>query len=155
MIDELETKDRPGDESKRPPQLSGDRQGGGHLGHSRHQQGQEAGSGRSRSRGYIPVVDPDHFGFDLDRHHRPAHHPRESFWKPSSKISEDRRVAAVYDITGEWDSLVIGYFRGRDDLNDFIKGILSLPICRPDGDPSRSERGEGRKTRPRLTAAIS
>ncbi len=33
---------------------------------------------------------------------------------------------AVYDITGEWDSLVIGYFKDRDDLNRFIKNLLSL-----------------------------
>ena len=42
------------------------------------------------------------------------------------KIAEDDRVMAVYDITGEWDSLVIGYFKGRDDLNNFIKSLLSF-----------------------------
>ena len=41
------------------------------------------------------------------------------------KIAEDQRVVAVYDITGEWDSLVIGYFKDRQDLNDFIKNLLS------------------------------
>ncbi len=33
---------------------------------------------------------------------------------------------AVYDITGEWDSLVIGYFKEREDLNSFIKNVLSM-----------------------------
>jgi Lrp/AsnC family transcriptional regulator for asnA, asnC and gidA len=32
---------------------------------------------------------------------------------------------AVYDITGEWDSLIIGHFRDREDLNFFIKNVLA------------------------------
>ena len=42
------------------------------------------------------------------------------------KIAEDHRVLAVYDITGEWDSIVIGYFKDRKDLNNFIKNLLLL-----------------------------
>jgi len=33
---------------------------------------------------------------------------------------------SIYDITGEWDSMIIGYFKDRQDLNDFIKNLLSL-----------------------------
>jgi DNA-binding Lrp family transcriptional regulator len=32
----------------------------------------------------------------------------------------------VYDITGDWDSLIIAHFKDRRDLNGFIKGVLSL-----------------------------
>jgi DNA-binding Lrp family transcriptional regulator len=32
----------------------------------------------------------------------------------------------VYDITGEWDSLIIAHFKDRKDLNGFIKGVLSI-----------------------------
>jgi DNA-binding Lrp family transcriptional regulator len=42
------------------------------------------------------------------------------------KIAKDPRVAAVYDVTGEWDSLVICHFQGREDLNQFIKTMLAL-----------------------------
>jgi len=78
-------------------------------------------------KGYIPVVSAEHFGFDLIAIIA-LRISKGKLLETQQKISEDRRVAAVYDITGEWDSLIIGAFRGRDDLNDFIKGILSLPF---------------------------
>jgi DNA-binding Lrp family transcriptional regulator len=78
-------------------------------------------------KGYVPVVDPGHFGIDLVAIIA-LRISRGKLLETQEKISADRRVAAVYDITGEWDSLIIGYFKGRDDLNDFIKGILSLPF---------------------------
>jgi len=77
-------------------------------------------------KGYIPVVNPEYFGLDLMAIIA-LRISKGKLLETQHKISEDRRVTAVYDITGEWDSLVIGLFRGRDDLNDFIKGILSLP----------------------------
>ena len=43
------------------------------------------------------------------------------------KIASDPRVFAVYDITGELDSLVFARVRDRDDLNDFTKTVLSTP----------------------------
>jgi DNA-binding Lrp family transcriptional regulator len=42
------------------------------------------------------------------------------------QIAKNPRAVAVYDITGEWDSLIVGYFKDRQDLNDFIKDLLSL-----------------------------
>ncbi|MDH4271188.1 MAG: Lrp/AsnC family transcriptional regulator [Candidatus Aminicenantes bacterium] len=78
-------------------------------------------------KGYVPVVDPGHFGIDLVAIIA-LRISKGKLLETQERISSDRRVAAVYDITGEWDSLVIGYFKGRDDLNDFIKGILSLPF---------------------------
>jgi DNA-binding Lrp family transcriptional regulator len=77
-------------------------------------------------RGYIPVVDPEFFGLDLTAIIA-LRISKGKLLETQQRISEDGRVIAVYDITGEWDSLVIGRFKGRDDLNDFIKGILSLP----------------------------
>ena len=41
------------------------------------------------------------------------------------KIASDRRVHAVYDITGDWDSLVIGRFKNRAELNQFVKSLLA------------------------------
>jgi DNA-binding Lrp family transcriptional regulator len=78
-------------------------------------------------KGYVPVVDPGHFGIDLVAIIA-LRISKGKLLETQEKISSDRRVAAVYDITGEWDSLVIGTFKGRDDLNDFIKGVLSLPF---------------------------
>jgi DNA-binding Lrp family transcriptional regulator len=77
-------------------------------------------------KGYIPVVDPAHFGVDLVAIIA-LRISKGKLLETQQKISSDPRVAAVYDITGEWDSLVVGYYRSRDDLNDFIKGVLALP----------------------------
>ena len=78
-------------------------------------------------KGYIPVVSGEHFGLDLVAIIA-LRISKGKLLETQQKISEDRRVTAVYDITGEWDSLVIGSFKSRDDLNDFIKGVLSLPF---------------------------
>ncbi len=78
-------------------------------------------------KGYIPIVSAGHFGWDLIALIA-LRITKGKLLETQQKISEDRRVAAVYDITGEWDSMIIGIFRGRDDLNNFIKGVLSLPF---------------------------
>jgi DNA-binding Lrp family transcriptional regulator len=77
-------------------------------------------------RGYIPIIRPDYFGLDLTAVIA-LRITKGKLLETQQRISEDRRVAAVYDVTGEWDSFVIGRFRGSDDLNDFIKGVLSMP----------------------------
>jgi DNA-binding Lrp family transcriptional regulator len=40
-------------------------------------------------------------------------------------IANDPRVFAVYDVTGEMDSLVFARVSDRDDLDDFTKTVLS------------------------------
>jgi DNA-binding Lrp family transcriptional regulator len=77
-------------------------------------------------RGYIPLVSAEYFGLDLMAIIA-LRISKGKLLETQQRISQDHRVAAVYDITGEWDSLVIGRFKGRDDLNDFIKSILSFP----------------------------
>ncbi len=42
------------------------------------------------------------------------------------RIAEDPRVHAVYDVTGDFDSMVVARARDRHDLNDFTKTVLSL-----------------------------
>ena len=76
-------------------------------------------------KGYIPVVDQDYFGFSLSAIIA-LRISRGKLLDIQQKIAEDPRIAAVYDVTGDWDSLIIGYFRDRHDLNDFIKDLLLL-----------------------------
>jgi DNA-binding Lrp family transcriptional regulator len=76
-------------------------------------------------KGYIPLIDAEYFGFNLIAIIA-LRISKGKLIETQEKISEDARVMAVYDITGEWDSLVIGYFQDRDDLNKFIKNMLSL-----------------------------
>ena len=42
------------------------------------------------------------------------------------KIARDNRVYGVYDITGEFDSMVIARARDRSDLDDLSKNVLSM-----------------------------
>jgi DNA-binding Lrp family transcriptional regulator len=80
---------------------------------------------RGTIRGYVPDVNPEHFGLSLAAVIA-IRISQGKLLETQKKISEDPRVVAVYDVTGEWDSLVIGYFKGRDDLNKFIKNLLAF-----------------------------
>lgn len=75
-------------------------------------------------KGYIPLLDPEYFGFNLIA----IVGIRISGGKlieTQENIAEDAHVFAIYDVTGEWDSIVIAHFKSRDDLNIFIKNVLS------------------------------
>jgi DNA-binding Lrp family transcriptional regulator len=75
--------------------------------------------------GYIPVINPEKIGYDLTViiNIKIAH---GKLIEIQQKISRDDHVSAVYDITGDWDSLVIAHFKNRRDLNQFIKRVLSM-----------------------------
>jgi DNA-binding Lrp family transcriptional regulator len=74
---------------------------------------------------YIPVVNKEKIGYDLTAiiNIKLAH---GKLIEVQEKISKDNHVSAVYDITGDWDSLIIAHFKDRRDLNSFIKRILSI-----------------------------
>lgn len=76
-------------------------------------------------RGYIPLVDPEYFGLNLIAIIA-IRISKGKLLETQEKIAKDSRVVAVYDITGEWDSMLIAYFKGRQDLNDFVKELLSF-----------------------------
>jgi DNA-binding Lrp family transcriptional regulator len=76
-------------------------------------------------KGYIPLVDATYFGLDLSAAIA-LKISQGKLIEAQEKIAEDPHVAAVYDITGEWDSLVIAHFRGRDDLNKYLKRLNAM-----------------------------
>ncbi len=75
-------------------------------------------------RGYVPVVDPEYFGLGLAALIA-LRIAQGKLLQAQEDIAKDSRIMGVYDITGEWDSIIIGYFRDRGDLNDFLKDLLS------------------------------
>ncbi len=77
-------------------------------------------------RGYVPVVDPDHFGLGLAAIVA-VRISKGKLIETQKRIARDPRVAAVYDVTGEWDCFVLGRFAGREDLNAFVKALLAIP----------------------------
>ncbi|MDV3103119.1 Lrp/AsnC family transcriptional regulator [Thermococcus waiotapuensis] len=42
------------------------------------------------------------------------------------EISKSSRIMQVYDVTGEYDIIVVAKFRDRADMNKFVKWLLSL-----------------------------
>lgn len=42
------------------------------------------------------------------------------------KISADPRVFAVYDVTGDWDSIVLARVKDRADLDNLTKTVFTL-----------------------------
>ncbi len=77
-------------------------------------------------RGYAPIVDPEHFGLGLTAIVA-ARISKGKLLETQRRISRDRHVSAVYDVTGEWDSFIVGHFAGREDLNGFVKKLLAIP----------------------------
>ena len=75
-------------------------------------------------KGYIPILDPEYFGYTLMAvvALRISH---GKLIEAQERIAEDPRVMAIYDVTGDWDSIVIAYFKSREDLDSFIKRILA------------------------------
>jgi DNA-binding Lrp family transcriptional regulator len=47
-----------------------------------------------------------------------------------NKIAKTANVIAVYDVTGDYDAIVIAKFKDVGDLNTFIKNLLSIPHVR-------------------------
>ena len=75
-------------------------------------------------RGYFADIDPDKVGFTLTAtiHLRIT---KGKIMDVQSSIAKHSCVFAVYDITGEWDSLVLARFKDRQEMDDFIKTALS------------------------------
>jgi len=74
-------------------------------------------------KGYIPVVDQEYFDLKMIAVIG-LRISQGKLLETQRIIAEDSRVVAVYDVTGEWDSIIIGYFKDRQDLNSFIKNLL-------------------------------
>jgi len=43
------------------------------------------------------------------------------------EIAAEPNVTAVYDVTGEYDAIIVAKFKERDALNALIKKILAMP----------------------------
>jgi len=75
-------------------------------------------------RGYFADIDPEKVGFTLTSTIN-LRITKGKIMDVQASIAEHPRVFAVYDITGEWDSLVLARFRNREEMDDFIKNTLS------------------------------
>ena len=77
-------------------------------------------------RNYTVTINSDKLGYDLtaitlmqiDEHNRA---------KITKELDQFDNIIAFYDITGDYDMLIVGRFKSRTMLNNFIKNIKKLP----------------------------
>ena len=75
--------------------------------------------------GYAPILDSQKLGYDI-LVIIGVRISRGKLIDVQNKISKFERVISVYDITGEWDSLVVARFKTRKELNAFLKQLLNI-----------------------------
>ena len=73
-------------------------------------------------KGYIPDINQEHFNYKLISIIA-LRISQGKLIETQKKIAEDPHIVAVYDVTGDWDSFLVGYFKDRQDLNSFLKTL--------------------------------
>ena len=76
-------------------------------------------------KGYIPLIDTESIGYNLMAIIG-LRVKQEKEIEVQEAISKLTQVGAIYEITGDWDLILICYFKGRKDLTHFLKNSLPL-----------------------------
>jgi DNA-binding Lrp family transcriptional regulator len=76
-------------------------------------------------KGYIPLIDAKSVGYDLMAIIS-LRVKQEKDTEVQNAITKFPQVGAVYEVTGDWDLILVCYFKGREDLTDFLKKELPL-----------------------------
>jgi DNA-binding Lrp family transcriptional regulator len=76
-------------------------------------------------KGYIPLIDAESVGYNLMAIIG-LRVKQEKDIDVQDAISNLPQVGAVYEVTGEWDLILVCYFKGREDLTNFLKKELPL-----------------------------
>ena len=77
-------------------------------------------------RGYVPLLDDERLGWELWATIG-IRISKGKLREAEERLARDPRAYAIYDVTGEYDALVIGRFRDRRDLDRFVKHALQDP----------------------------
>jgi DNA-binding Lrp family transcriptional regulator len=75
--------------------------------------------------GYVPVLNEAKLGYDVLAVVGVKIH-KGKLLEVQRRIAKDDRVTHVYDVTGEWDSIVVVRLRNTRDLDAFIKRLGSM-----------------------------
>ena len=76
-------------------------------------------------RGYSVILDPDKIGWELNVVIG-LRIQKGRLIEIQERIAKDSRVHGVYDVTGDFDSMVIAKAKNRKDLDDLSKNVLSI-----------------------------
>jgi Lrp/AsnC family transcriptional regulator, regulator for asnA, asnC and gidA len=77
-------------------------------------------------RGYVPLLDDEGLGWDLTATIG-IRISKGKLREVEERLARDPRAYAIYDVTGDYDALLIGRFRDRRDLDRFVKHALQDP----------------------------
>lgn len=75
--------------------------------------------------GYSVVLDPESVGWSMTIM-AGLRIAKGKMINVQQKIAADPRVFSVYDVTGDWDSMVLARVRDRADLDDLTKTVFTL-----------------------------
>jgi len=75
--------------------------------------------------GYSVILNPDEIGWELNVVIG-LRIQKGRLIEIQEKIAKDSRVHGVYDVTGDFDSMVIAIAKNRKDLDDLSKNVLSI-----------------------------
>lgn len=76
-------------------------------------------------KGYIPLIDTESVGYNLMAIIG-LRVNQEKDIEVQKEISKFPHVGAIYEVTGDWDLILICYFKGRKGLTNFLKKELPL-----------------------------
>ncbi len=76
-------------------------------------------------KGYIPVVSAEKVGFDF-RALIFLNIEKGKLQNVEEKLAEFNNLICVYDITGDFDAVIVGRFENRKHLNTFVKEIQTI-----------------------------
>ena len=76
-------------------------------------------------RGYSVILDPDKIGWELNVVIG-LRIQKGRLIEIQERIAKDSRVHGVYDVTGDFDSMVIARAKNRKDLDDLSRNVLSI-----------------------------
>ena len=75
--------------------------------------------------GYSAVLNPEHLGWTMTIM-AGLRIVKGRMIDVQQRIAADPRVFAVYDVTGDWDSIVLARVRDRSDLDNLTKTVFTL-----------------------------
>ncbi len=77
-------------------------------------------------KGYTAIIDHEKLGYDLTAIIE-IYTKKGKMVEIENELSSLENVCAVYDVTGESDTVVVAKFKNREDLSRFVKTISSKP----------------------------
>jgi len=76
-------------------------------------------------KGYTSILNHEKLGYDLTAVIEIIA-KKDKLVQVEDELSNLENVCAVYDVTGNTDTLIIAKFKGREDLSKFVKNLSSI-----------------------------